>query len=141
MTKRLYKGTCTVKDKICQRVNRSKANVFIPKDFKDISSMPQILRALKQLVEENVLIKFSYGAYAKTKYNTLTEKYRPNIDDLDATKELLSKLKIKWDYSQEVKDYNANLSTQIPVNKLIVVRGRFSRKLGQKRINQIYENA
>ena len=129
MRRRLYDGKPTVEKRVLTRILRSKNGVFIPADFKDISSYPQVLRALKQLILEQKIIRFGYGAYSRARINRLNGKLYPDGDRASIFIGLLSKLGIKWDYSQFVKDYNSGVSTQVPVKRLFVVKDRFSRKL------------
>jgi hypothetical protein len=129
MMKRMYGGEITVKDKILNKIKRSKVNVFIPSDFKGIATYPQVLRALKQLTDSKILIRLGYGVYAKTDLNPFDNQLYPAGNPTYNMRDLLGKLKLKWDYSQAVKDYNAGISTQVPVRNYIVVKDRFSRKL------------
>ncbi|GHT50790.1 hypothetical protein AGMMS49982_06770 [Bacteroidia bacterium] len=127
--KRKYGGEFTVKDKILNRIKRSKVNVFIPSDFKGIATYPQVLRALKQLTDSKILIRLGYGAYAKADLNPFNNKIYPVDDNVSTAMELFKKLNVKWDYSKAVKDYNAGISTQVPVRNYIEIKDRFSRKL------------
>ncbi len=77
--KRKYGGEFTVKDKILNRIKRSKVNVFIPNDFKGIAAYPQVLRALKQLTDSNILIRLGYGVYVKTDLNPFNNKLYPAV--------------------------------------------------------------
>jgi hypothetical protein len=126
MKKKLYKGTPTVKTRVETRIKRSKMNVFIPSDFSDIASYSQILRALKQLIEEKKIMRFGYGTYVKA------EEFRGRmLSDIDYPNiliELFQKLNIRWDFSKAVQDYNNNISTQVPVRRFFVLKDRFTRK-------------
>ena len=127
--KKLYNGRPTVEYRILTRILRSKSGVFIPADFKDIASYPQILRALKQLIEEQKIVRFGYGAYARARINSFNGKLYPDGDNVSNLVGLWNKLNVKWDTSQAVKDYNSGISTQVPVKRLFVVKNRFTRKL------------
>ena len=127
--KRLYSGKPTVEDRMLTRILRSKSGVFIPSDFRDIASYPQVLRALKQLVREQKIVRFGYGAYARAIVNKFDGKVYTDGDTASNLIRLWKKLGVKWDYSQAVKDYNSGVSTQVPVKKLFVVNNRFSRSI------------
>jgi hypothetical protein len=129
MKKRLYNGRPTVEERIFTRISRSKDEVFIPADFKDIASYPQVLRALKQLIKEQKVIRFGYGVYARARINQYDGNLYPDGDIANNLMQLWNKLGVKWDYSQFVKDYNNGVSTQVPIRKLFVVKDRFSRNL------------
>ncbi|MDR1322949.1 MAG: DUF6088 family protein [Candidatus Margulisbacteria bacterium] len=129
MARRLYNGNLTVEDRILARINRSRAAVFVPKDFQDISSYPQVLRALKQLVKDRKIVRFGYGSYAKAKINPFDNRCYPAQDMVSVVRELFDKLGIDWDYSQAVKDYNLGLSMQMPMKNFFVLNTRFNRNL------------
>ena len=127
--KRLYSGKPTVEDRILTRILRSRNVVFIPADFRDIASYPQVLRALKHLVRKRKTVRFGYGAYARVTVNKFDGKIYPDGDTASNLIRLWKKLGVKWDYSRAVKDYNSGVSTQVPVKRLFVVNDRFSRSI------------
>ena len=120
----------TLKSKVKYRISRSKAAVFTPKDFFDLSERDQVGRVLRCLVAEGVLIKFGQGLYAKAKRSSLTGKLIPIRPLPSLAKEaLINKLKIKVVASEAQQRYNAGLSTQVPTGRVIAVKGRVSRKM------------
>lgn len=86
----------SLKSKVKYRISRSKGAVFTPKDFFDLSDRDQVGRVLRQLVNEETLIKFGQGLYAKAKRSSLTGKLIPvkSLPEL-AMEALSEKLKIK----------------------------------------------
>jgi hypothetical protein len=130
---RLYNGKMTVKARVKSRIFASKDKVFIPKDFAQIASYAQVLRALKELIKDKKIVRLGYGLYAKADINPFDGNVYPKADDVTIGKEILRKLKIKWDYSQAVKEYNAFQSTQIPIKNMIVVKGRLRRQIESMR--------
>jgi hypothetical protein len=48
---------------------------------------------------------------------------------MGAAKQALNKLKVEWEPTQAQRDYAEGRSTQIPVNPVLKVKGRFSRQL------------
>ena len=126
MTKRLYNGSETVKDKVAAYVKRARSDVFVPGDFVGIASYPQVLRALKQLVREKTIVRFGHGAYARAE--EFNGRAYPVADNPVLLVGLWKKLGIKWELSKAVRDYNSGESTQVPVRGYFVVKGRFSRK-------------
>ena len=120
----------TLKSKVKYRINRSKAAVFTPKDFFDLSGRDQVGRALRELVIEGCLIKFGQGLYAKAKRSSLTGKLIPVQPLPSLAKEaLVNKLKVSVVATTEQERYNSGLSTQVPTGRVIAVRGRVSRKM------------
>jgi len=112
------------------RILRSKANVFTPKDFLDLSGRDQVGRGLRELIAEDVLIKFGQGLYAKAKRSSLTGKLIPIKSLPELAKEAITeKLNAKLVTSKDVKRYNRGQTTQVPTGRMITVKGRVSRKM------------
>lgn len=120
----------TLRSKISYRISRSKDNVFTPKDFFDLSDRDQIGRILRQLIVEEVLIKFGVGLYAKSRRSSLTGKIIPvaTLSEL-AVEALVNKLNIQVVPSKALERYNSGKSTQVPTGRVIAVKGRVSRKM------------
>ncbi len=117
----------TLKSKIQYRINRSKANVFTPKDFLDLSGRSQVGDVLRKLMNDEVLIRFGYGLYAKSKRSSLTGKLIPIKSITELAKEALTeKLNIK--VVNEQSYYNSQ-TKQVPTGRMIAVKGKFSRKM------------
>jgi hypothetical protein len=120
----------TLKSKIQYRVNRSKANVFTPRDFFDLSGRDQVGRALRELMADDVLIKFGQGLYAKAKRSSLTGKLIPIKSLTELAKEAITeKLNAKIVAAKELERYNNGQTTQVPTGRVIAVKGRVSRKM------------
>jgi hypothetical protein len=48
---------------------------------------------------------------------------------LGAARQALTKLGVAWEPSESERDYNERRSTQIPLNPVVRIKGRFSRRL------------
>ena len=48
---------------------------------------------------------------------------------IGAARQALTKLGVPWEPSEAERDYNEGRSTQIPLNPVVGVKGRFSRRL------------
>lgn len=120
----------TLKSKIKYRMSRSKSAVFVPSDFFDLSDRDQVGRVLRQLIEEEVIIKFGQGLFAKAKRSSLTGKLIPikPLPEL-AVEALTQKLNVEVLSSKALQEYNSALSTQVPTGRVIAVKGRVSRKM------------
>ena len=120
----------TLKSRISYRIKRSKDNVFVPKDFSDLSGSDQVGRILRLLISDGMLIKFGQGVYAKSRRSTLTGNLIPaaSLPQL-AEEALVNKLKIKVVSSKALERYNSGASTQVPTGRVIAVKGRVSRKM------------
>jgi len=71
------------------------------------------------------------GVYGRAVISRLTGKplfYSPN-GFIGAARQALTKLGVPWEPTEAERAYNEGRSTQIPVNPVVRVRGRFSRRL------------
>ena len=120
----------TLKSKIKYRISRSRSVVFTPGDFFDLSDRDQVGRALRQLMGDEVLVKFGQGLYAKAKRSSLTGKLIP-VKPLPqlAVEALGEKLNIRVVPTKELEQYNKGQTTQVPTGRVIAVKGRVSRKM------------
>jgi hypothetical protein len=122
----------TLRDKIEARIARkAEDNVFLTREFADLSGQSQVLRALRGLVRDGRLVRLGYGVYARARISRLSGEpllYVPNGLS-GAAREALNKLGVPWEPTEAEKAYNEGRSTQIPVNPVLRVKGRFSRRL------------
>ena len=126
--------------KIYKKVQRSTDTAFVLADFYTYSTdNDQILRALRRLVADKVLIRIGKGAYAKAKLSALTNDYVPNGGIIKAGREALQKLGIKIFPTQAEKDYNNGTSTQVPTGRVVGVNKRVSRVISFKGEKLFYE--
>ena len=65
----------SLKSKLKYRISRNAGVVFVPADFRDLSDRDQVGRALRELVREEVLIKFGRGLYAKARRSSLSNSW------------------------------------------------------------------
>lgn len=90
-----------------------------------------MLRALRGLVRDGQLVRLGYGVYGRAFKSRLSGQpilFNPD-GFIGASREALTKLGVKWEPTEAEKAYNAGRSTQIPVNPIVRVKGRFSRRL------------
>ncbi|MCL2473367.1 MAG: hypothetical protein FWF23_00440 [Alphaproteobacteria bacterium] len=121
--------TANLPNKIAMRIRRSKANVFIPSDFLDLSGYDQVLRVLRNMVRANQLIKIGQGIYAKTK--TYSDGIIAPVSFIgNLASEALNKYGVKTGDSSWTKAYNTGKTTQVPTGRLIAVNRRVRRKIG-----------
>lgn len=121
----------TLQNKVEMRIARKKDDVFLSREFMDLGAEDQVLRALRTLVRSGQLIRLGYGVYARAIQSRLSGKpilYNHN-GFIGAAQQALDKLGVKWELSDAVQAYNEGRSTQIPVNPVVKVKGRFSRQL------------
>ena len=122
----------TLREKIEARIARRKGeDVFLPREFRDLGGEDQVLRALRALVREKRLVKLGYGVYGRAVVSRLSGDpilYSRN-GFLGAARQALTKLGVLWMPTEAERGYNEGRSTQIPVNPVVRVKGRFSRRL------------
>lgn len=118
-------------EKMARRVKLSRSAVFVPKDFNDLGGYDQILRGLRVLTSKGQLARLGYGVYAKARKSSLSN--RIVLDNPagfpGAARSALNKLKVDWAPTEAEIAYNEGRSTQVPVNPVVRVKGRFSRTL------------
>src|SRR6266568_394944 len=122
----------TLREKIEARIARKKRDdMFLPHEFADLGSEDQVLRVLRGLVREGRLVRLGYGVYGRAVVSQLSGKpilYSPN-GFLGAARQALTKLGVQWEPTEAERAYNEGHSTQVPVNPVVRVKGRFSRQL------------
>lgn len=120
-----------LREQLATRIAAANEDVFFPREFRDLGGEDQILRALRDLVREKRLVRLGYGVYGKAFVSRLTgEAILDNAGGfIAAARQTLDKLGIPWDYTAAEKAYNEGRTTQVPVNPIIRLKGRFRRKL------------
>lgn len=117
--------------RIEERIAACREDVFLTREFNDLGDKRQLLRALNKSVADGELIRLGYGVYGRATRSRLTGQ--PMLDTkggfLGAARQALTKLGVSWDLTDWEKAYNEGLSTQVPVNPRVKIKGRFSRKL------------
>lgn len=120
-----------LKERIAQRIKRSKKEVFLRSDFSDFAGYDQVGRALKQLVNDQLIIRIGQGLYTRARISSVTGG--PTIalpgGFKSASRAALTRLGYKWTANKFEDSYNCAQTTQIPANAEVVVQGRLSRKI------------
>ena len=122
----------TLRERIEERITRKRGDdVFLPREFRDLGGEDQVLRVLRALVREKRLVRLGYGVYGRATVSRLSGEtllYSPN-GFLGAARQALTKLGVAWELTEAERAYNEGRSTQVPVNPVVRVKGRFSRRL------------
>ena len=132
----------TINRKVQTRVKRSKSSVFLRSDFKDIADYDQVGRALRELVQEGLLIKIGYGLYARARINRITGNVmadNPSGSD-GVVIEAMEKLGVEYQLDDLSRMNLSGDSTQIPAKvKIIPKNTRFTRKIaiGKQFVNAV----
>jgi hypothetical protein len=121
----------TLQQKVADRIAQKQEDVFLTREFSDLGGEDQVLRALRGLVRDGQLMRLGYGVYGRAVISRLSGQ--PILSSpagfAGVTRQALTKLGVKWEPTEAEKAYNAGLTTQIPVNPAVRVKGRFSRRL------------
>ncbi len=129
----------TLKDKIQYRIKKSKDTVFLVKDFIDLSGRDQILRALRELMAEKLIIRLGKGVYSKAKTSTLSGKTIPADNLRNIAINAMKKLGVKVIPTYAEQAYNNKLTTQVPNGFIIGVNKRVSRNISFEKVTIQYE--
>jgi uncharacterized protein DUF6088 len=122
----------TLRERIEARIARNRRDdVFLPREFADLGGEDQVLRVLRSLVREGQLVRLGYGVYGRAIISQRSGEpilYSPNGFP-GAARQALTKLGVQWEPTEAERTYNEGRSTQVPVNPVVRVKGRFSRQL------------
>lgn len=122
----------TLREKIEKRMARKpREDVFLTREFSDLGGEDQVLRALRQLMQDGRLVRLGYGVYGRAFMSSLSGKpvLRSSNGFISAARQALDKLGVEWEPTESERAYNEGRSTQVPANPVLRVKGRFSRQL------------
>lgn len=132
----------TLRERIERRIARRQGeDVFLPREFADLGGEDQVLRVLRALVREKRLVRLGYGVYGRAVVSRLSGEpllYSAN-GFLGAARQALTKLGVSWEPTESERAYNEGRSTQVPVNPVVRVKGRFSRRLRDGNLELVLE--
>ena len=120
-----------MRERIEARIARKRDDVFLPREFADLGGEDQVLRALRGLVRDGRLMRLGYGVYGRAIVSRLSGEpmlYSAN-GFIGVARQALDKLGVRWEPTAAERAYNEGRSTQVPVNPVVRVKGRFSRQL------------
>jgi hypothetical protein len=129
----------TLRERIEVRIDRKRDDVFLPREFADLGGEDQVLRVLRGLVRDGRLIRLGYGVYGRAVMSRISGKpilYSPN-GFVGVARQALNKLGVTWEPTEAERAYNEGRSTQVPVNPVVRVKGRFSRHLRYQNVELV----
>jgi len=131
----------SLRRKIEARIDRSRGTVFLPREFAKFGGDDQVLRALRELTRQGRLKRLGYGVYGRAVTSRLSGQ--PILYSatglLGAAREALTKLGVPWEPTAAERAYNEGRTTQVPVNPVVRVKSRFSRRLSDGNIELKFE--
>jgi len=132
----------TLRQKIEHRIARKKGeDVFLTREFKKLGGEDQVVRALRELVEDGRLVRLGYGVYGRAIVSRLNGK--PMLYSRDGfagvARQALNKLGVEWEPTEAERAYKEGRSTQVPVNPVVRVKSRFSRHLSYRNTELVLE--
>jgi hypothetical protein len=121
----------TLRERVEGRIARKRDDVFLPREFADLGGEDQVLRVLRGLTRDGRLVRLGYGVYSRAIRSSLSGKPMLNSPSgfIGAARQALTKLGVTWEPTEAERAYNEGRSTQIPVNPVVRIRGRFSQRL------------
>jgi hypothetical protein len=120
----------SIGDRIVRRINRSKRNVFLRRDFGEFGSYDAVGRALRQATKAGKLVQIGYGLYAKAALSPFSGKPAPVVGIKRLAVEALGRLGKSVDPSSFDLAYTSGRSTQVPTGRTLAVKDRVTRRIG-----------
>ena len=135
------KRRTTLRQRVEARIAKRRDDAFLTREFLDLGGRRQVLRALRQLIEQGKLIRLGYGVYGRSEFSPLTGEPMLAGEGFGAvTRRVLDKLKVAWEPNRWERAYNEGRSTQVPMTPRVRLRAsRFSRKLRYNAMELTFE--
>ena len=114
---------------IRSRIKNTKESTFIIADFVDLSDRDQIIRSLRGLIQEELILRLGYGVYVRAKKSRFSGKLMPEVDLRTVAISVLEKNGVNILPTKFERAYNAGESTQVPTGVVIGVDRRVNRKI------------
>lgn len=131
----------TLQQKIEARIAKKRDDVFLSREFADLSSSRQVFRALRALTQQGKLIRLGYGVYGRAEISPITKQPMLAGSGFGSiARRALDKLKVPWEPGRWERAYNEGRTTQVPMTPRVRLSGkRFSRKLRYKSMELTFE--
>ncbi len=124
----------TLRERVESRIAERRDDAFLTREFRDLADERQVQRALRELTDAGKLIRLGYGVYGRAEMSPITHQPMLSGDGFGpVARQVLDKLKVRWEPTSAELAYNDGRSTQVPMTPRVRLRGsRFSRKLRYK---------
>jgi hypothetical protein len=123
-----------LRERVEERIAERRDDAFLTREFRDLADERQVQRALRELTDAGKLIRLGYGVYGRAEMSPITHQPMLSGDGFGpVARQVLDKLKVRWEPTSAERAYNEGRSTQVPMTPRVRLRGsRFSRKLRYK---------
>ncbi|MYF20244.1 MAG: S-adenosylhomocysteine hydrolase [Synechococcus sp. SB0677_bin_5] len=103
-----------MRERLRRSIAARQGEVVLRRDLRNLGSVSQVSRGLRQLVADGKLVRIGMGVYAKATPSHLSGQPAPRqtLDVLAA--ETLDRLGIEWRQGKAQRLYNAGRTTQVP---------------------------
>lgn len=130
-----------IEERLKRAIALRKDDVFLRSEFFRFGSPAQLSRALRQLIDEGILVRLGVGVFAKAKISVLTGTPIP-VRPLEVLAPLvLQKLGVNVEASRAVREYNSGATQQLAAGIVLDTgRRRITRKLGFGKQTVVYES-
>jgi hypothetical protein len=129
-----------LKHRVTRSIRHRRGVVILRSELAHLGGRSQLTRVLSELVASRQLVRVGHGIYAKTRMNRFTNSLMPAAPFEVIAAEALRKLGVSVTPGRLAAEYNAGLTTQIPMLPVVstgVRRIRRRIEVGQKRL--LYE--
>ena len=121
----------TLEERLGSHIRRSKANVFMRREFDRFGGYDQVGRAMRALIRSGILVKAGHGIYVKARKSTVTGNPVPVVSLEEIGIQVLAKLGIEAEMGTAANAYMRGQTTQMPMAPTLKAKGaRISRKIG-----------
>ena len=127
-------------ERLLNRIDRTRGDIFLRADFADLGSYDQVGRALRQLVQRGQLMKVGFGIYSRAVKSPFDDKPIPP-KGLSTLREALERVGIVTRPSCAEQDYNTGRTTQVPTGRVVGVLRRVRRQIGYNGFRLTFERA
>ena len=131
----------TLTQRIEERIDRKKGDVFMREDFRDLGGYREVGRSLRELTQSGKLLRIGQGLYSRASTSPFDGRVIPVKSLYRLTQEAFARLGIETRPIKAQQDYNEGRSTQMPVGRVIGVTRRVRRKVSANGATMGYERA
>jgi len=130
----------TLEQRVLDRIDRKRVDVFLRDDFADLGGYDQVGRALSTLVRKGRLVKVGQGLYSRGSVSPFSGTVTP-VNGISTLKDALRRLVIETAPTRLEQDYKEGRTTQVPTGRMVAVRKRVRRKIGYNGFFLSFERA